>query len=128
MNTPLVTHFRLSSALCLDSDDDIEYMSRVSFLVQLVLLCMLWFVLILIYLTHYMWSVDSWIISVRSIRELFSGFLDICKVHLMSDWNLENLEMGLLVMLILIMSVIWIRGCLSKIMFSSLLVMLLAKK
>jgi hypothetical protein len=36
--------------------------------------------------------------------------------------------MGLLVMLILIMSLIWIRGCLSKIIFSSLLVMLLAKK
>lgn len=31
MSTPLVTHFRLSSALCLESDDDIEYMSRVSY-------------------------------------------------------------------------------------------------
>jgi hypothetical protein len=31
VSTPLVTHFRLSSALCLESDDDIEYMSRVSY-------------------------------------------------------------------------------------------------
>ena len=42
--------------------------------------------------------------------------------------NLENLEMDLLVMLILIMLVIWIRGGLSRVMFSPLVVVLLAGK
>ena len=31
MSTPLATHFRLSSALCPVSEDDIEYMSRVPY-------------------------------------------------------------------------------------------------
>ena len=42
--------------------------------------------------------------------------------------NLENLEMDLLVMLILIMLVIWIRVDLSWVMFSQLVVVLLAGK
>ena len=42
--------------------------------------------------------------------------------------NLGNLEMDLLVMLILIMLVIWIRGDLSQVMFSQLVVLLLARK
>ena len=42
--------------------------------------------------------------------------------------NLENLEMDLLVMLILIMLVIWIRGGLSQVMFSPLVVVLLVGK
>jgi hypothetical protein len=42
--------------------------------------------------------------------------------------NLENIEMDLLVMLILIMLVIWIRGDLSRVMFSPLVVVLLAEK
>ena len=31
VSTPLAAHFRLSSALCPVSDDDIEYMSRVPY-------------------------------------------------------------------------------------------------
>ena len=31
MSTPLAAHFRLSSYLCLESDDEIEYMSRVTY-------------------------------------------------------------------------------------------------
>lgn len=42
--------------------------------VQLVLLYMPWFVLILIYLMHYMLLVDSLLILVRSIGGLFNGF------------------------------------------------------
>jgi hypothetical protein len=40
--------------------------------------------------------------------------------------NLRNVEMELLVMLILIILVIWIRGALSRVMFSPLVVVLLA--
>ena len=42
--------------------------------------------------------------------------------------SLGNLEMNLLVMLILILLVIWIRGDLSQVMFSPLVVVLLAEK
>ena len=59
---------------------------------------------------------------------MFSGFLDICEVHLMPVCNSENLEMDLLVMLILIMLVIWIREDLSQVMFSQSVVVLLAGK
>jgi hypothetical protein len=55
-------------------------------------------------------------------------FSDICEVLLMPVCNLENLEIDLLVMLILIMLVIWIRGGLSRVMFSPLVVVLLAGK
>jgi hypothetical protein len=42
--------------------------------------------------------------------------------------NLENLKMDLLVMLILIMLMIWMRGDLLRVMFSPLVVVLLAGK
>lgn len=59
---------------------------------------------------------------------MFSGFLDICEILIMQVCNLENLEIDLFVMLILIMLLIWIRGGLSWVMFSSLVVVLLARK
>lgn len=51
-----------------------------------------------------------------------------CEVLLTHVCNLQNPEMDLLVMLILIMMVICIRDGLSRVMFSSLVVMLLARK
>ena len=55
-------------------------------------------------------------------------FSDICEVLLVLVCSLENLEMDLLIMLILIMLVIWIRGGLSRVMFSPLVVVLLVEK
>ena len=55
-------------------------------------------------------------------------FSDICEVLLVLVCSLENLEMDLLIMLILIMLVIWIRGGLSRVMFSLLVVVLLVGK
>ena len=52
VSTPLAAHFRLSSNLCPESDKDIEYILEFHIPVQLVLLCMPWFVLVLIYLMH----------------------------------------------------------------------------
>jgi hypothetical protein len=48
----------------------------------------------------------QWLIVVRSIGGLFIEFLEICEVLLMSIYNLRNLEIDLLVVLILIMLMI----------------------
>jgi hypothetical protein len=53
----------------------------------------------------------SWLMLVMSLRVVQQIF--ICEVLPMPICKLENLEMDLLVMLILIMLMIWIRGCLS---------------
>ena len=58
----------------------------------------------------------------------FSGSSDIYEVLLMLICGLGNLETDLLVMLILIMLMIWIRGGLSVVMFSLLVVVLLVGK
>ena len=117
VSTPLAAHFKLSSALCPKSDADIEYMSRVPIRVKLVHLCMPWFVLVRIYLMH-------WLILEKSIGEQFSGFSDTCEVLLMLIYSLEKSVMDLLVLLILILLVIRIREEHSQLMFSPLVVVL----
>jgi hypothetical protein len=53
-----------------------------------------------------MLSLDTWLILVKSIGKLFSGFSYICVVLLMLVYALINLEMIYLDMLIHIMLVI----------------------
>jgi hypothetical protein len=118
VSTLLAAHFKLSSALCLESDSEIEYMSRVSYS-STVYSLMYAMVCPRPNLSHALSVVSRFMANprVRSIGGLFNGFLDICEILLMSDCNLGNLEMDLLVMLIIIMLVIWIREDLSRVMF-----------
>ena len=96
--------------------------------VKLVLLCMPCSIFVLIHLMHLVLSVDTWLIQAKSIEMQFSGSSYICEVLLVLVCSLENLEMDLLIMLILIMLVIWIRGGLSRVMISPLVVLLLVGK
>jgi hypothetical protein len=52
MSTLLVAYFRVSSALCLESDADIEYISRIPYSNTVGSLMHVIFVLVLIYLMH----------------------------------------------------------------------------
>jgi muramoyltetrapeptide carboxypeptidase LdcA involved in peptidoglycan recycling len=73
---------------------------------------------------HFQLSVDTWLILVKSIGKLFSGFSDICVVLLMLVYALVNLEMVCLDMLIQIMLMIYTKGDHSQDMFLQLEVVL----
>jgi hypothetical protein len=80
-------------------------------LVFLVLWCMPWFVLIIIYYMLWVWSVDTWIILVKNIGRLFSGFLGIFLVLSKLVWSLIGRERDLLAMWIHIFLLICIIEC-----------------
>ena len=106
VSTPLAAHFRLSTALSLESDDEIEYMSRVPYSSAV---DSLMYAMVCSHsnLSHALSVVSRFMVnSGKKLGGLFSGYLDICEVLLMHVCNLENLEMDLFVMLILIMLVI----------------------
>ena len=63
---------------------------------------------------------DHW----RIVQWIFKYLCGTCNAYL----QFGNLEIDLLVLLILIMLVIWIRGGLSRVMFSLLVTVLLARK
>jgi hypothetical protein len=48
VSTLLAPHFKLSAKQCVETDADLEYMSKVPYLVLLGHSCMLWFALVLI--------------------------------------------------------------------------------
>jgi hypothetical protein len=106
VSTPLAPHFKSSAKKCGESDDDLGTCQKFHTLVMLGHSCMLWFALVLIYLMLIVLSVDTWLILVKSIGKLFSGFLDICVVLLVLVCALVNLEMVCFDMLIQIILVI----------------------
>jgi ATP-binding cassette subfamily B (MDR/TAP) protein 1 len=128
VSTPLAAHFRLSSALCSESDKDIEYMSRVSYSSAVGSL-MYAMVCSRPDLSHALSVVSRFMVNPgkehwRAVQWIFR----YCEVLVMPVCILGNLEIDLLVILILIMLVIWIRGDLLRVMFSLLVVVLLAGK
>ena len=96
--------------------------------VKLVLLCMPCSIFVLIHLMHLVLSVDTWLIQAKSIEMQFSGSSYICEVLLVLVCSLENLEMDLYIILIRIMLAVLIRGGLSQVTFSPLVIMLLVGK
>jgi len=103
VSTPLVAHFILSSDLCPESNDEIEYISRVLYSSAI------GYHMYAIVCSHSDLSQALSIVSrfmANPGKELFSGFSYIYEVRLMPICNLEKLEIDLLIMLILIMLVI----------------------
>jgi hypothetical protein len=73
VSTPLAAHVRLSSSLCPQSDEDIEYMSKVPYSSAVGSLMYAMVCLVLIYLKHLVLSVDTWLIQVKSIGKQSNG-------------------------------------------------------
>jgi hypothetical protein len=77
VNTPIASHFKLASTQCPSSDNMLIICHEFYTLVLFILWCITGFVLVLIYLMLWVWSVDSWLIMVNNIRRLFSEFRGI---------------------------------------------------
>ena len=106
VSTPLATHFKLSSALCPVSEDDIKYISRVPYSSAVGSL-MYTMVCSRPDLSHGLSVVSTYMANPgKEHWNIVQWFSDICVVPPMLVYSLENLETDLLAMLILIMLVI----------------------
>ena len=107
VTTSLVAHFRLSSSLCPQSDEEVDYMSRVPYSSVVGSLMYAWCALVQILP---MQSVATWKNLTRNIGKQFSGSCDTCMDPVVFVCSLVAIEMELQGMLILIMLEISIRG------------------
>ena len=95
VTTPLAAHFRLSSTLCPQSDEEIDYMSRVPYSSVVGSLMMPWCSRIQIWLMQSMQSAGIWKNLGRNIGKQSSGSCDTCVDPIVFVYSLVELEMEL---------------------------------